>query len=46
MYMRTYRHNTKEFLALNHEIGKTNWHSTVTANNGDSDLSFVSLPNG
>ena len=40
-----YIHNTKESLALNLEIGKTNWHSTEIANNGDSALSLVVRPN-
>ena len=39
--MYVYIHNTKESLALNLEIGKTNWHSTVVANNGDSALIFL-----
>ena len=37
MYIR----NTKESLALNLEIGKTNWHLTVIANNRDLTLSLV-----
>ena len=41
MYMCTYIHNTKESLALNLEIGKTNWHSTVKADIRDSTLSLV-----
>ena len=36
-----YIHNTKESLALNLEIGKTNRHSTVIANIRDSALSLV-----
>ena len=41
MYVHVYIHNTKESLALNLEIGKTNWHSTVIADNGDSALRLV-----
>ena len=41
MYVHVYIHNTKESLALNLEIGTTNWHSTVIANNGVSALSFL-----
>ena len=41
MYAHVYIRNTKESLALNLEIGKTNWHSTVIANYGDSALSFL-----
>ena len=36
-----YIHNAKESLALNLEIGKTNWHSTVIADIRDSALSSV-----
>ena len=36
-----YIHNTKESLALNLEIGKTNWRLTVKANIRDSALSFL-----
>ena len=46
LYVHVYMYSTKESLALNLEIGKTNWHSTVIANNRDSALSFSSQPNG
>ena len=41
MYAHVYIHDTKESLALNLEIGKTNWHLTVIANIRDSALSLV-----
>ena len=41
MYIRTYIHITKESLALNLQIGKTNWHSTVIADIRDSALNLV-----
>jgi hypothetical protein len=37
---------TKKSLILNLEIGETNWHSTVIANNRDSAVSFSSQPTG
>ena len=40
MYVHVYIHNTKEYLALNLEVGKIYWHSTVIANNRDQ-LSVV-----
>ena len=43
MYVHVYIHNTKESLALNLEIGKTNWHSTVIANIRTSALSLALL---
>ena len=41
MYVHVYINNTKESLALNLEIGKTNWHSTIIADIRDSALSLV-----
>ena len=41
MYVHMYMHSTKESLALNLEIGKTNWHSTAMADIRDSALSLV-----
>ena len=40
-YVRMYVCTTKESLALNLEIGKTNWHSTVIADIRDSALRLV-----
>ena len=40
MYVHVYIHNTKESLALNLEIGKINWHSTVIADIRNSALSL------
>ena len=40
-YVHAYMRNTKESLAMNLEIGKTNCHSTVIAFSGDSALSLV-----
>ena len=39
MYVHEYRHNTKKSLALNLEIGKTNWHLIADIRN--SALSLV-----
>ena len=44
MHVYVYIHNARESLALNLEIGKTNRHSTVIANNRDSALSFLVSP--
>ena len=41
MYVHVYIHNTKESLALNLEIGKTNWCSIVIADIRDSTLSLA-----
>ena len=41
LYVHVYMYSTKESLALNLEIGKTNWHSTVIADIRDSALSLV-----
>ena len=46
VYVHVYIHNTKDFLALNLEISKTNWHLTAIANNGNSAFTFGSQPNG
>ena len=40
-YEHVYVYNTKKSLALNLEIGKINWHSTVIADIRDSALSLV-----
>ena len=40
-YVHAYMHNTKESLAVNLEIGKTNCHSNVIALSGHSALNLI-----